>query len=255
MLDWLKRLVGNTQGRSANDNSAGGLSNSQLASIAEDLDFLSRYGAELPQRSIAYLVGGQDESVLGDLAGLPASAGEAYGLASCHRIHLNNTRMVRRRTMFAGLNNVAPNHHLRLAKIFEAIGRRDRKDLWLDWLAGVPVWLDVYIQEAFCGVGNVLTQKDRESDLHCRALRADASVGWRRSFPHSKDCTLRRSTWGESLLILVQGIPCFHGGRGRPLPRRHPECYESGLGRLQDTSPGTARQVEDRYAPICRGAR
>ncbi|MBN1916351.1 MAG: DUF4132 domain-containing protein [Verrucomicrobia bacterium] len=93
-----------------------------------------------------YLATGQDESVLGDLAGLPAGAGVDFEVACCNPRYPCK-RLEKRQRMLLALEGLEPVHYVRLAKIYEAVSYRDRKQLLLDWIPGAPVWLDVYVQE------------------------------------------------------------------------------------------------------------
>lgn len=146
MLGWLRKIMGSSdvgQGTKPLGSSISG-------KIAEDLAFLSRYGRDLPKRAMQYLATGQDESVLGDLAGLPAGAGVEFQIACCGPGYPRKL-LEKRQRMLHALEGLDPVHYVRLAQIYEAVSHRDRKQLVLDWIPGAPVWLDVYVQELVGG--------------------------------------------------------------------------------------------------------
>jgi hypothetical protein len=142
MPSWLRKLLGPRDV----DQGIRPLARSASAKIAEDLAFLGRYRRHLPGRAMQYLATGQDESVLGDLAGLPAGAGVEFEIVCCNPRYPRK-RLKKRQEMLHALEGLGPIHYLRLAKVYEAVGHRDRQRLVLDWIPGAPVWLDVYVQE------------------------------------------------------------------------------------------------------------
>lgn len=146
MLGWLRKILG----PSDKDQGTRPLAGSASAKIAEDLAFLSRHGRDLPRRAMQYLATGQDESVLGDLAGLPSGAGVEFQVACCNPGYPRK-RLEKRQKMLHVLEGLEPVHYVRLAQIYEAVSHRDRKQLVLDWIPGAPVWLDVYVQELVGG--------------------------------------------------------------------------------------------------------
>lgn len=141
MLRWLKKMLGSDEA-SQGANKLGPFSEK----IAQDFAFFSRHKKDLPNRAMMYFATGQDESVLGELAGLPAGTGNDFQLMCC-RINWKSNLHEKRKQMLLALEGLEPIHYVRLAQIYESISRRDRQNLLLDWIPGAPAWLDVFIQE------------------------------------------------------------------------------------------------------------
>ncbi|KPJ57823.1 MAG: hypothetical protein AMS16_00690 [Planctomycetes bacterium DG_58] len=120
--------------------------------VAKDLVGLRRYGRDVMRRTLQYFADGQDESILGTLAGLRSGAGQRLHLYCCAdgwAPWMNEE--ISRTAMLVEFRDLDPMYHLRLAQIYEAISRRDIKTRWLEWLPDAPLWLDVYLQEAWRG--------------------------------------------------------------------------------------------------------
>ena len=142
MLGWLKKMMGSSDA----GQSPKVLSGAVTGGLAKDFAFFSKHGRDLAGRALQYVATGEDESVLGVLAGLPSGTGNDFQLMCCRPNWRANLHEKRKR-MLLTLEGLAPVQHCRLAQIYEAVSRRDRQALVLDWIPGSPAWLDVFIQE------------------------------------------------------------------------------------------------------------
>ncbi len=134
MLTWLKRIVG----------AKSSLPEQSYTLLAADLARLDSVSRGLGGRALRYVLDGDDPSVLEVLASI--GAGAALELKCLNRRILPRTEP--RQRFFATLPPLDASFHLRLALVLEAATRRDTPKLILDWLPGVPRWLEIFLWEA-----------------------------------------------------------------------------------------------------------
>ncbi len=121
MLEWLRRMLGTGSGGRDSGAAAPG-------KFAGDFAFFSRKGRTLLPQILEYLAAGEDESVLGQLAGLPAGTGNDFQLMCCQPNWRANLHK-RRQQVLRAMAGASPLLHVRAAKAYEAISQRDRKHL------------------------------------------------------------------------------------------------------------------------------
>jgi hypothetical protein len=223
MLGWLKKVMGSSA-QSGGDPAAG----ASLAAIAKDLAFLDGLTSGLSDRAMQYLADGADESVLGELAGLPSGTGNDFQLMCCQSKWPTELHE-KRHQMLTGLKALDPVYHVRLAQIYEAISRRDRKYSLLDWIPEAPAWLDVYLQELSGGFrywnstnhwATLFTAQLFEQML--AAAGADTSVLAKAALwmdPHG------RNSFGLGKILEIRGLD--------ELASRYPDVIRAALTRAE----------------------
>lgn len=116
MLEWLKKLGGGKPWQ----NKAG-LDAKAISFLEADFKDLEKLNANLTAELVRYLLDGDDDSVLGRLAGT-TGAGEALGLIRLFG-NVNRTNADARARLFQHVNNVPPDFFIRLGKTYEAATR------------------------------------------------------------------------------------------------------------------------------------
>jgi HEAT repeat protein len=121
------------------------LSADQFQELDKRIRKLPTLGCELPDRVLSYLLDGQDDSVLGDLATIESAP--TWLDLMCSREH--NPHHKHWRDFLATLDSVDPGFLLRLGKVFEAAAHKVPANHFIGqaWFAGA-LWLEILLHEA-----------------------------------------------------------------------------------------------------------
>ena len=141
MLKWFGKLSGGLKGRGGQeppDPPEEVLSGKKRESLKHDLAKLGKAHADLPPRATRFVLTGQDEAVLLEIASR-GDAGGAMALKCLARSYPD--RVISDRTQFfSDFEGASPGLHLRLARLYEAASRRASPRRRLNWMP-VPPWL------------------------------------------------------------------------------------------------------------------
>jgi hypothetical protein len=153
-----------------------GLSQPKLDELLKNFEKLKDFGGDLFDRAVRYVLDGEDEAVLGELAG-KNDAAHALGLM-CSTPYGHTGEGNAWNKFLAAIEPIDCGFYLRLAKLFEAAARNaPAKHFFCQAVLDNNRWLEIVLQEASNTAANVWTSTERRSELPAQLieemLRAD----------------------------------------------------------------------------------
>jgi HEAT repeat protein len=163
MLDWLKRITGNSRPASG----VAGMNEQSWKLLAEDIETLDQLSPDISQRILNYLADGQAPQVLTEVSVLPKVA-EKFHLRLAG-VYITGVGVKNRRDFFASLRCESPEFFQRLGRVYLACCGQARQAFPDSFEDQRLRWLEVLLVEAF---GLSLNVWPRKSNT-CPALGAE----------------------------------------------------------------------------------
>lgn len=138
-MSWLSKILGGGGGSQAQN--LAGLDSSDVSFLKQDLGKLDRVAAGLGERALRFVLDGEDADVLLVLGGAKGG-GKALDLI-CARQSYGRRHNPSRVRFLTGLDQAAAAPALRLAQVYEAASRQERRNPGISALA-IPPWLPIY---------------------------------------------------------------------------------------------------------------
>lgn len=142
MFEWLRKQF---SGGVPVSNTCG-LADNSVKLLAADFEPLNRLKPGLDRRVLRYILDNEGEDVLLELGGV-TGGGAAIKLVCCEKSYAD-TRGSTRKAFFDGVASNDPKLFLRIARVYEAASRLEKRDLRCPLFGGGLEWMEILLQEA-----------------------------------------------------------------------------------------------------------